>query len=99
MKTVKATLAGGAILAVIGSAAFAQQATTANGMITKIDRTTGIIAIKRTQDGTVGTTTSGAEEFKMQGGSLEAWHAGDRVSFTATETGGTKTITKIEKQK
>jgi Cu/Ag efflux protein CusF len=98
MKTVKATLAGGTILAIIGSAAFAQQVTTANGMITKIDRTTGIIAIKRTQDGTVGTT-SGAEEFKMQGGSLEPWHAGDRVSFTATEAGGTKTITKIEKQK
>jgi Cu/Ag efflux protein CusF len=98
MRTAKITLAGGAILAIIGSAALAQQATTATGLITKIDRTTGIIAIKRIQDGTVGASTAGAEEFRLQGGSLEPWHAGDRVSFTATETGGTKTITKIEKQ-
>ena len=98
MKAVKITLAAGAILAVTGSAALAQQATTATGLITKIDRTTGVIAIKRIQDGTVGASTAGAEEFKLQGGSLEPWHAADRVSFTATESGGTKTITKIEKQ-
>ena len=100
MKMAKITLAGSAILAIIGSAALAQQTTAAKGMITKIDRTTGIIAIKRTQDGTVGATTSGAEEFKMQqGGGLDAWHVGDRISFTATEAGGTKTISKIEKDK
>jgi Cu/Ag efflux protein CusF len=99
MTIVKTTLAGCAILAVLGSAALAQQAITAKGMITKIDRTTGTIAIQRTQEGTVGANTGGAaEEFKLQGGSLDAWHAGDRVSFTATEAGGTKTITKIEKQ-
>ena len=97
MKAVKITLAAGAILAMTGLAALAQQATTATGLITKIDRTTGVIAIKRIQDGTVGST-AGAEEFKLQSGSLEPWHAGDRVSFTATESGGTKTITKIEKQ-
>jgi Cu/Ag efflux protein CusF len=99
MKTAKTILAGGAILAVIGSAALAQQAITAKGTITKIDRTTGTIAIQRTQEGTVGANSGGtAEEFKLQGGSLDTWHAGDRVSFTATEAGGTKTITKIEKQ-
>ena len=99
MKTAKTILAGGAILAVIGSAALAQQVTTAKGTITKIDRTTGTIAIQRMQEGTVGANSGGAaEEFKLQGGSLDAWHAGDRVSFTATEAGGTKTITKIEKQ-
>jgi Cu/Ag efflux protein CusF len=99
MKMAKTTLAGCAILAIIGSAALAQQVTTAKGMITKIDRTTGTIAIQRTQDGTVGASTGGsAEEFKLQGGSLDSWHAGDRVSFTATEAGGVKTITKIEKQ-
>ena len=97
MKAVKITLAAGAILAMTGSTALAQT-TTATGLITKIDRTTGVIAIKRIQDGTVGASTDGAEEFKLQSGSLEPWHAGDRVSFTATETGGTKTITKIEKQ-
>ncbi len=58
-----------------------------------------MIAIQRIESGTVGANTSGAaEQFKLQGGSLDAWHAGDRVSFTATETGGVKTITKIEKQ-
>jgi len=99
MRMAKTTLAGCAILAVVGSAALAQQAITAKGMITKIDRTTGTIAIQRTQEGTVGANSGGAaEEFKVQGASLDAWHAGDKVSFTATEAGGSKTITKIEKQ-
>jgi Cu/Ag efflux protein CusF len=99
MRMAKTTLAGCAILAVVGSAALAQQAITAKGMITKIDRTTGTIAIQRTQEGTVGANSGGAaEEFKLQGASLDAWHAGDKVSFTATEASGTKTITKIEKQ-
>ncbi len=98
MKAAKITLAAGAILAIVGSAALAQQATAAKGTITKIDRTTGTIAIQRAQEGTVGASSGGAaEEFKLQG-SLDAWHAGDRVSFTATEAGGTRTITKIEKQ-
>jgi Cu/Ag efflux protein CusF len=30
---------------------------------------------------------------------LENWHAGDKVSFTVSENGGTKTITKLEKPK
>ena len=99
MRMAKTTLAGCAILAIVGSAALAQQAITAKGMITKIDRTTGTIAIQRTQEGTVGANSGGAaEEFKLQGASLDAWHAGDKVSFTATEAGGSKTITKIEKQ-
>ena len=99
MKMADITLAGCAILA-ITSAALAQQTITAKGMITKIDRTTGTIAIQRTQEGTVGANTGGAaEEFKVQGGGLDAWHAGDRVSFTATEAGGTKTISKIEKDR
>lgn len=98
MTIVKMTLAAGAALAVLSSSALAQQTSNATGLITKIDRTTGIIAIKRVQDGTVGASTAGAEEFKLQGNSLEPWHVGDRVSFTATEAGGTKTITKIEKQ-
>lgn len=95
MKIAKMTLAAGAVLAVLGSAALAQQASNATGLITKIDRTSGVIAIKRIQEGTVGASTTGAEEFKLQqGSSLEPWHVGDRVSFTATD----KTITKIELQ-
>jgi Cu/Ag efflux protein CusF len=99
MKTATIALAAGAILAMVGSAAWAQQAAPATGLITKIDRTTGVIVIQRTESGTVGANTSGAgEQFKLQSGSLEPWHAGDRVSYTATEIGGVKTITKIEKQ-
>jgi hypothetical protein len=29
---------------------------------------------------------------------LDTLHAGDKVTFSATETGGTRTITKLEKQ-
>jgi Cu/Ag efflux protein CusF len=97
MKIAPTILAGAAAFALISSAAFAQQMLT--GLVTKIDRTNGSIAIRQTQDGTVGANTAGApEEFKVQEGvSLNDWHAGDRVSFSATGTGGTKTITKLQK--
>jgi Cu/Ag efflux protein CusF len=96
MKIVPTILAGAAAFALISSAS-AQQAL--SGLVTKIDRTSGTIAIQQTQDGTVGANTGGvAEEFKVQDGvSLSDWHAGDRVSFTVTATGGTKTITKLQK--
>lgn len=98
MKIAKMLSAGAVALIVIGSAAFAQQAVT--GTITGINRLNGTIAIQRTQGGTVGANTGGAaEEFKVQSGvSLEDLHAGDRVSFSAAETGGTRTITKLQKQ-
>lgn len=98
MKIATIILAGTAALAIIGSAALAQQALT--GTVTKIDRINGIIAIQQTQSGTTGANTGGAaEEYKAQGGlSLDALHAGDRVTFSATETGGIRTITKFQKQ-
>ena len=98
MKIAKIISAGAAALAIISSAALAQQALT--GMITGINRLNNTIAIRQTQNGTVGANTGGAtEEFKVQGGvSLESLHAGDKVSFTANEAGGSKTITKIQKQ-
>ena len=98
MKIAKIILAGTAALTIISSAALAQQALT--GTVTKIDRIHGTIAIQRTQSGTVGANTSGAaEEFKAQGGlALDAVHAGDKVTFSATEAGGIKTITKLQKQ-
>ena len=87
-----------AALIVLGSAAAAQQALT--GMITGINRLNDTIAIKQTQSGTVGANTGGAaEQFKVQKGqSLEDWHAGDRVSFSAT-TGpdGVRTVTNLKK--
>jgi Cu/Ag efflux protein CusF len=99
MKIAKIALASIAALAFIGSATLAQQATTGTGMITVLDRIHGTVAIRQAPSGTVGASNGGVvTEFKVKGVSLDAVHAGDRVTFSATETGGIKTITKIEKQ-
>lgn len=99
MKIAKIVLASAAGLTLLSGASVAQQAMTGTGTITTIDRLHGSIAIRQTQSGTVGANTGGiSDEFKLQGSSLEALHAGDRVTFSATENGGIKTITKIEKQ-
>ena len=98
MKIAKIISAGAAALAIIGSAALAQQALT--GTITEINRLNGTVAIRQTQSGTIGANSGGgAEEFKVQGGlSLDTLHAGDTVTFSATGTSGTRTITKLQKQ-
>jgi Cu/Ag efflux protein CusF len=98
MKIAKLILAGAAVLTIIGSAALAQQALT--GTVTQIDRINRTVAIKQTQSGTVGANTgSAAEEFKAQDGlSLDSLHAGDKVTFSTSETGGSKTITKFQAQ-
>ena len=98
MKITRIISAGAVAFAIISSAAWAQQART--GMITGINRLNNTIAIRQIENGTVGANSGGAaEEFKVQSGvSLDDWHAGDKISFTATETGGSKTITKIQKQ-
>ena len=98
MKIAKIILAGTAILAIIGSAALAQQALT--GTVTKVDRINRTLAIQQTQSGTVGANTGGAaEEFKAKDGlSLDKLHAGDKVTFSASETGGIKTITEFQTQ-
>ena len=99
MKIAKIVLAGCAALTFTGSAGLAQQATTGTGLVTIVDRLNDTVAIRPTQDGTVGANTGGAAtEFKATGISLENVHAGDRVKYSATEAGGTKTLTKIEKQ-
>jgi Cu/Ag efflux protein CusF len=96
MKIAKIILAGTTALTLIGSTALAQQALT--GTVTKVDRINRIVAIQRTQSGTVGANTgAAAEEFKAQDGlSLDKLHAGDKITFSATETGGIKTITNVE---
>ena len=98
MKLAKIMIAGTAALTIVSSMALAQQALT--GTVTRIDRVNGTVAIQQAQSGTVGAGGGGAaEEFKVQSGaSLDAVHAGDRVSFSATGIGGTKTITKLERQ-
>jgi Cu/Ag efflux protein CusF len=96
MTLAKMVLAG-SMLTVISSVTLAQQALT--GTVTTIDRISGTIAIRQAQSGTVGANTGGAtEQFKVQDGMLNTLHAGDKVTFSVTETGGTKTITKLEKQ-
>jgi Cu/Ag efflux protein CusF len=98
MKIAKIILAGTGALSLVASAALAQQMLT--GTITKVDRINGSLGIRQTQSGTDGANSgSAAEEFKTQDGlSLDKLHAGDRVSFSASEKGGVKTITKIQPQ-
>ena len=83
--------------AAISSVTSAQQ--TLTGTVTTVDRINGTIAIQQTQSGTVGANGGGAtERFKVQDGMLNTVHAGDKVVLSISETGGTKTITKLEKQ-
>jgi hypothetical protein len=98
MKLAKMILAGAFALPLISSSTFAQQPLT--GTVTQVDRITGTIAIRQTQGGTTGANSGGAaEEFKApRGFSLDTLHAGDRVAYSVTETGGIKTLTKLEKQ-
>jgi len=93
--TIAKSVSAAAALAFIGSAALAQDAKT--GMITQIDRLNGTIAIQQPQDGTVGTSSGSGtvKQFKVQGVSLDALHAGDQVSFTQSGD----TVTKVEKTK
>jgi hypothetical protein len=97
MKIAKMILAATFSVALI-SAALAQQSLT--GTVTQIDRINGTVAIRQTQSGTTGANSNGAaEQFKPPAGfSLDTLHAGDRVTYSLTETGGIKTISKLEKQ-
>jgi Cu/Ag efflux protein CusF len=96
MGTARLFFASAAAIGMLASAAFAEDNIT--GVITKIDRLNGTIAIQLTQSGTVGTGGGGAaREFKTKdAGMLESVHAGDRVSFSTAEN---NTITKLEKAK
>ena len=97
MNFMRSICTASAALALIGSAALAQDAKT--GMVTQIDRLNGTIAIQQPQDGTIGASSGSGtvKQYKVQGISLDALHAGDQVSFTASPSGDT--VTKIEKKK
>ena len=97
MKMATCILAGAAALAV-SSAALAQQALT--GSIIKLDEANGKVTIQQTQSGTVGSSASNATaDFKLQDGLLfNALQPGDKISFTAADINGVKTITKLQKQ-
>src|SRR5665213_749030 len=87
-----------AILTVVPSLALAQQPVT--GTIVTINRISGTIGIQEMQSGTVGAVGGGATEqqYKAPDDMLEKLHAGDKITFSASEVGGKKTITKIEHQ-
>src|SRR6202035_5518121 len=78
MRIATIVLAGTAALTIMCSGALAAEQAL-NGMVTKIDRISGTVAIKQTQSGTVGANTGdSAEEFKVQAGlSLDDVHGGD----------------------
>ena len=100
MGTTKFILGSAAVVTLLTSSAFAEDMT---GMIMRIDRLNGTISIQQAQKGTVGASTGNAgalQEYKAKDAAmLDAVHAGDRVSYTATETNGTGTLTKLQKQK
>ena len=97
MKRANIILAGAALM-LMSLPVFAQQDLT--GMVTKIDRIRGTIAIQPEQSGTVGSSAAGAaQEHKVQNrASLDAVHAGDRVTYSTAEAGGVSTITKLQKR-
>lgn len=99
MGTAKFILASAAAITMLASSAFADDLT---GMVTRIDRLNNTISIQQTQKGTVGGGAGGAgalQEYKAKDAAmLETVHAGDRVSYSATETNGTGTLTKLQKQ-
>ena len=99
MGTRQFIFAGAAAIAMMATSAFADDMT---GMVTRIDRLNNTISIQQIQKGTVGGSAGGAgalQEFKAKdAGMLDSVHAGDRVSYTATDTNGTGTLTKLQKQ-
>ena len=102
MKMARITLAGLAALIALSSTSLAQQSLT--GTVTRIDRLDGTVSIQlqkpQNQGGTVGANTGAAEELKtkVQGNLLNTLHAGDRVKFSITDAGGSKTISNLERQ-
>jgi len=99
MRLARITFVGAVAAAACMPAAMAEQAT--EGTISGINRLSGTVAIQQTPSGTVGANTPAVtEQFKVQDAALlESVHAGDRVTFSVTESGGVKTITKLQRQK
>jgi len=99
MGTTKFILAGAAVISMLASSALADDLT---GMVTRIDRLNNTISIQQMQKGTVGGSAGGAgalQQFKAKDAAmLDAVHAGDRVTYSATETDGAGTLTKLQKQ-
>lgn len=99
MGTTKFILAGAAVISMLASSALADDMT---GMVTRIDRLNNTISIQEVQKGTVGGSAGGAgmmQQFRAKDAAmLDAVHAGDRVTYSATDNSGTGTLTKLQKQ-
>ena len=98
MKRTKLVLAGAVTLILTSSGALAQD--DLSGQVTQVNRLNNTVAIRPIQNGTVGANTAGSEQqFKVKDGvSLEDLHAGNHITYSVTETGGTKTLTKFKVQ-
>ena len=98
MKIATFLLAGTATLTILSGVAFAQDDQT--GQVTQVNRLNNTVAIRPIQSGTVGANTADAEQqFKVKDGvSIEDLHAGNRITYSVSETGGTQTITKFKVQ-
>jgi hypothetical protein len=95
MKIATIALIGATVLSTVS--ALAQQDQT--GTLTIIDRIDRNVVIQRPQNGTVGASTGASEVLKAPSTlSLDNVHVGDKVTYTATDAGGIKTLTKLEKQ-
>jgi len=99
MGTTKFILAGAAVISMLASSAFADDMT---GLVTRIDRLSSTISIQETQKGTIGASAGGAggvQQYKAKDAAmLDSVHAGDRVTYSATDNNGTGTLTKLQKQ-
>jgi len=102
MKSATFLLAGAASLTILCSAALAEDQIghDQTGQVTQVNRLNNTVAIRPIQDGTVGANTAdAAQEFKVKDGvSLEDLHAGNRITYSVSETGGTRIITKFKVQ-
>jgi Cu/Ag efflux protein CusF len=98
MKIATFLLAGTATLTILSGVAFAQDDQT--GQVTQVNRLNNTVSIRPIQNGTVGANTAGAEQqFKVKDGvSIEDLHAGNRITYSVSETGGTQTLTKFKVQ-
>ena len=97
MTITKIILASMAAITIINSGALAAQISQ-GGQITKVDQLNGKITLEYQQKAVAGVTTI-SDDFKVKDGlPFSAFHAGDKVGFTAEKIDDVWTITAIQKQ-
>jgi hypothetical protein len=92
-------VASGALLATLGTAAFAADQSI-TGTVQVLDRINNEIGIKPEPAGqTTGANAAGAvQKFRMRGALPDTLHAEDKVTVTYSEDNGVKTITNVTLQ-